>query len=250
MNIVGITGAIGHGKSSFADAITELEPATYRVETGDIIIEVADRFHQEMPHPPRADNIAWMNRWLFALPNILRDVVQVETSYDQIAFSHDDVISHPIKYQKFFEHAAALVDTPELAETPISSNNKLQNRPLLQWLGGYLIERVSPTIWQDEVYRRVAAAGNNAAPLVLIGGIRYPSDADAVSEHGGVVVKISRPDVPEQDTADPTESQRSTIRPDVTVVNNGSLADLSVMAGNFVQDMKRGKPRALYIAAS
>jgi dephospho-CoA kinase len=45
MIILGMTGPIGHGKTTFADALSDLVPSTVHFESSLIIAEVANDMH-------------------------------------------------------------------------------------------------------------------------------------------------------------------------------------------------------------
>src|SRR5690606_38922458 len=113
MLIVGIGGPIGHGKSTFADELAELEPSTVHFESSSIISEVADRLHKRLTSIPDPYNIDALNVWLRALPSILEDVVHVRCDFEQIKLDENEVNTHPVKYQKLIMHVENLKRRPQ-----------------------------------------------------------------------------------------------------------------------------------------
>lgn len=246
--IVGLGGDMHAGKSTLAGAFSKIEPETFHIESWHPIGEVADEFHREMPVPPEQNNIIWMNKWLKVLPLIILQVVHAECTYDQLGFTQQDVEDHPVAYKKFYEHSVNLVRSPELAQQKITEENKPLYRPILQWLGGYLVAKVNPTIWYDEIFDRIDTAVTSGAEHATIGGVRYKSDYDSVHNEGGRVIKVIRPDLPSRDVNDPTERERNSWVPDITVYNSGSVDDLIDLAPVIWEDLKSDNYKSVYIS--
>jgi hypothetical protein len=162
----------------------------------------------------------------------------------------------------FYEHSVRLTQNPELAEQAITAENKDHYRPILQWLGGYAVKKVSPTVWYDEIVRRIQAAQHGGAELSVVGGVRFPADAEVLRTTGATIVDILRPDVPAADIhkqsahyigstnlTDPTERYRSRITYDTRILNNGTVEDLQALAPTFLNDLRSDNVRSLYIAS-
>lgn len=188
MVIVGITGAIGHGKSSLADAMVRNQPKSLHIEAYRLVAEVADAWHTELKEPPQAGDYRALNAWIKTLPAIIKKVVRVNTTFSQLRVRPQDIAADPLAYQKLFQHLDALKLNPKLSKDKISDTNKAAYRLVLQWLGGYLVAKVSPTIWWDEIIRRAQKASKNGSQLAVLGGVRYPGDAKVVRQ--AVVVKL------------------------------------------------------------
>lgn len=246
MVIVGMTGPIGHGKSTFAEALQKLEPSTFRIEFSTVVIEVANAMHAALQTVPPRDDIEAVNRWLHSLPVILLQTTHVKVTFEQIALVAEQIQGHPIEYEKLFLHIDNLTQNPHLAKQSISRENKEEYRPFLQWLGGYLVQKIGPTIWQDEVVRRVKQAGQQGYKLCVVGGLRFPADATALSNLGAKIIKVYRPGHLQYDVLDPTERERENIQLDSTITSNGDLNNLNKCAAGVLEDLRNNNLRSAY----
>lgn len=249
MLFVGITGPIGHGKTTFAEALLSLRQPSLHLESNMPIIEVANAWQAALPVAFDPHDITALNEWVRELPAILQDLFGVTCTFEQIEIHTEEAMASPVEYQKLLRHAELLADKPELASVLINNDNKEQYRPLLQWLGGYLPTRLSPSIWYDEVVRRAQAFANKGGELCVSGGIRYPVDAEVWRKAGGKIIKVYRPGKLESDLLDPTERQRESIVPNTTVVNDGTIADLHHVAVSLLQDIEQNHLRSEYQAS-
>ncbi len=242
-----MTGPIGHGKTSFADALARVEPSTKQFETSAVISEVVDLLHQQLNgHIPNPNNLTDVNDYLAHLPTILSINLDRHITFDQIKLDAKTIAAKPIEYEKLFQHLRNLQTNPQLAKQRITPTNKPQYRPILQWIGGYLVAAVNPGIWWSEVIRRAKRAAADGAKVCVAGALRFPPEAQLVHRAGGLVVKIIRPDYTETDATDPTERERNAITPDVTILNNGSLDDLTAIAQALLTDIQKHTPETGY----
>lgn len=248
MQLLGITGAIGHGKSTLAQDLNKA-PDSIHLETYYIVAEVADALHEKLDKVPLAGDYEAVNKWLENLPEILKAITNVDVPHGQIAISHEAIAEDPLAYQKLFQHLDNLVANGDLRNHKITDDNKASYRPILQWLGGYLVAKVSPTIWWDEMIRRALTAENKGTKLAILGGVRYPTDAEVVHNAGGKIIQIMRPGVGETDIMDPTERERQKIKPDTTIINNGTLADLDNCAQHMLEDLQANQLKPEYLAS-
>lgn len=249
MIILGMTGPIGHGKTTFSDGLAELEPATVHFESSIIVAEVANAFQSALGDVPDPYNVERLNNWLRALPAILEEIVNVKCSFDQIKLDQKAMEEHPVEYQKFILHVENLQRDPSLINQPITKENKENYRPLLQWLGGYLVQKIDSGIWYNELARRIRKAEEAGCKLCLVGGLRYPSDAAILRGLGAKIVKIYRPGHLQSDLLDPTERERQNIQVDCTILSNGTVADVKVFARLFYADLISGKLETTYNTA-
>jgi hypothetical protein len=246
MILLGMTGPIGHGKTTFADALAKLIPKTEHFESSLIIAEVANAMHLAMQEIPDPYSVESLNNWLKSLPAILLETVHVHANFDQIKLDQEQIVTHPVEYQKLIMHVENLQRDPGLAKQEITRENKETYRPFLQWLGGYLVHKVDPGIWYNEMVRRIREVQQQGCDLCLVGGLRFPSDAAILRAAGGIIVKVYRPGHLQNDMLDPTERERDNIQVDCTIMSNGSIDDVGRFAERFLSDIRNGKLQKLY----
>lgn len=250
MIILGMTGPIGHGKTTFAAALAKLEPETVHFESSLIIAEVGNALQAALTDVPDPYNVERLNNWLRVLPIILQDITHVQATFDQVKLDQQAMEEHPIEFQKLILHVENLQRNPELIKQPITLETKENFRPFLQWLGGFLVQRVDSGIWYNEIVRRIKQANTAGAKLCIVGGLRYPTDAAILRAASGLIIKVYRPGHLQSDLMDPTERERHNIQVDCTVMSNGSVADIKKFAPLFYADLQANKLQAEYHTAT
>ncbi len=241
--ILGITGAIGSGKSTLANALCGIEPSHARYESGELIAELSEDFNRalsgELAFETTSKPVELVNQALIWFVESISEKLHHEINWNQLAITKHHVMAHSELFEKMFLYVDTVKARPQLLDTRITSDNKEVYRPLLQWLGGYLVAKLSPTIWYDEIMRRINLFDSDKS-LVVIGGVRYPSDAACVRSLGGIVIGIERPDL-NADTADVTERHREDIKPDIILVNNGTMQELQKTTEQLWFDLGAGR---------
>ena len=249
MIIAGLTGGIGHGKTTFANLLAANCRSTAHFESWELVAEVGIALRNENDLHPAPDDINSINDWLHALPDMVSWHVHAELEFEDIRLTPERLQKHPEHYQKLLEYLKLIADKPELANVDITAANKETFRPLLQWLGGYLVARVGPGVWYDEIVRRIALWRNSGTELVTVGGVRYPTDAERLRNAGGMIIEIERPNLPELDQHDITERERNNIDADSIIYNNGTLEDLTICAAKVYEDLKLRQLQKSYTAS-
>lgn len=241
-SIIGITGTIGSGKTTLSNILAELEPEHAIYESGLIIAELADEFNkaltEQMSFELTQNNAELVNQTLVWFTESLNEKLHHNTTWNHLAITKHRLAAHSNQYTKLFEYLATVKKDPAVATRPITPENKATYRPLLQWLGGYLVMTVSKTLWFDEIFRRIRA-NDNKTKLIIINGLRFPTDADVVRAQGGHIIEITRP-LKVQDPTDPTEASRNLIKPDITIKNDGTLKQLQALTALLHADLLAG----------
>lgn len=231
--------------------LRKIEPQSLSYESSGIISEVLDKAHEALTEPFPSDRHDLANELLAKLPPILKDVVRLDVSAEQLRFSKQEALDDPAKYNKLLQHAARLQQMPDLAKQAVTPETKQYYRPGLQGIGGYLVSKVSETIWYDEIIKRSYEDRTSETRLITVCGLRFPSDAEVVRKAGGKIIEVFRPDAPEPDIVDPTEAYRKLINSDTRIVSNGDVDnDLYAVGKAVYSDLVNGTLKPIYIADS
>jgi hypothetical protein len=253
--LIGITGALGSGKSTFAKALADCEPDHSLYEIYQLIAEVGNDFNKalaaELDFATARNDIELINQALIWLPETIEDHLHADVSWSQLAIKHHDTLVHPNSYGSLFAYLRVIREKPKILAKPITIKNIDTYRPLLQWLGGYLARKVNKHIWYHELMRRVDSSDGTKS-LVIVCGVRYPSDATTIKKRGGKIISVRRPGLSARmnSLADISQASRHIIRPDIIILNGGSAKDLSKLAKNVWQDIGLGKHKAKYNTAA
>lgn len=245
MIILGITGAIGHGKSTIAEILSKLEPNSQTFETSEVISEVASELCKHFDHQGiTLDNPTSINDWLSYLPAILSNTLDQPIDAELFVLEPSKIGSNTAEYAKLWEFIDWAKSNPEHVHMLITEENKASFRPLLQWIGGFCVENISPIIWNSELLKRASNAGAEGCALAILGGIRFNEEALHVQNNGGLIIEVIRPSIQIQDSNDPTERQRSHIKPDHIIMNDGTLQELTAKVGQLYTEIVSAQPKA------
>ncbi|HSE29645.1 MAG TPA: hypothetical protein VLA77_03630 [Candidatus Saccharimonadales bacterium] len=238
--LIGITGAIGSGKTTFSDFLAAAEPSHTIYETWHVVGEIATAFNQalkaELEFETFKNKLELANQALIWLPDAISEYTHFDLTWNQLAITKRDQLENSALYEKLWIYLDHVSKNPSLLNTTITTANKETYRPLLQWVGAYLVAKASKTIWYDEIFRRIELRDKDTN-LVIINGVRYPSDAEIVRKHGGKIIEIVRPQAKDK-VQDPTESSRNEIEADVIIRNEGNLDDLAQQAYDLLNNLK------------
>jgi hypothetical protein len=238
MIIIGLTGGIGHGKSTFGQYLANNATTHGQWESGELIAEVATALRASKLPSPQPDSLNAINGWLEPLPAILDKTVHVQVTRP-IILTRSDLAGDSPYFIKLLDYLRLAQADPIHQHNPITSENKETVRPLLQWLGGYLAKTIRDDIWYQEIIRRVNATPN--LQIALIGGVRFPADAACLRAAGGKIINITRPRLDQPDLQDLTERERGLIRFDSTIYNDASLEQLQTCAQQVYHDLTTGR---------
>lgn len=244
MVVIGITGAIGHGKTTFGHDLQLLETHATHYDSSQIITNLAQAWIQASPNLPSADDYQAINAWLADLIPVIKQMFGLDCQLDQIKLTSTAVAEHPGDYQKLF----AFLKQPSSDLSIPGEVAKETYRTLLQWLGGYLVKKIDPGIWYNYIADQIKTDHQEGIVLCTVGGLRYPNDAQILKTVDAVIVEIKRPDLEEIDASDMTERERRNIAVDTVVINNGSLTDLQNCAKRLYEDIKAQKLQSYYDA--
>lgn len=246
MILLGITGPIGSGKTSFADALHVAEPSAQHLEAGLIVTEVVNALNKKLAVVPAVRDLTAVNQWLAHLPGIILETTGNAVSKKTFLITQESIAAEPGQYTRLWEYLEKLRQNPELAQHEITPAHKEVYRPILQWVGGFCVTHVTQTIWFDEIIRRAREAANQGAVVCVAGGVRFPAEAEAIYSAGGHVIQMVRPQALEHEISDVTERERLGVVYDSTVLNDGTLAELQNKAERLLQDILSGKLQPTY----
>jgi hypothetical protein len=179
MILVGITGSIGHGKTTFAASLANNTTASGHWESSSIITEVANDLRSSSFESPAPDNITAINDWLKPLPAILQKRVHASIELDQLQLRAAEFEANSEQYVKLREYLEYMYATPSLQSLEITNDNKEHFRALQQWLGGYLLAFGTMKLQLESVIRRglnspqlVASATQTMQPCFASSGVQ------------------------------------------------------------------------------
>lgn len=225
--------------------ISDCAPKSHHYESWYLVAEVANELLSHVDTLPDSHDYSAILHWLQPLDEIIQWKLHAHDTHDLWRKLHDDLHNNAGAFIKLTQF---LDSQQHNLPAVITEENKHQMRPLLQWLGAYLVSNVSEGIWYDELLRRVFARPQQQTALATVGGLRYPGDAERVRNAGGSILQIDRPSSQAQDISDPTESSRLHIVPDAIIINNGSLQDLKTCAEQVYADLQTRTLQPHYIA--
>src|SRR5688572_13360305 len=105
--LIGITGAVGSGKSTFAKALADCEPDHSIYETYQLIAEVGDAFNQalkaELEFATARNDTELVNQALIWLPAAIEERLHAEVSWSQLAIKRHETLVRPSFYGKLYD---------------------------------------------------------------------------------------------------------------------------------------------------
>ena len=119
-------------------------------------------------------------------------------------------------------------------------------RAVLQRLGTDVVRTMAPDLWVDQAMQRVDALREPIAyawggrviageyPVVLT-DVRFPNEADAIRDRGGLLLRVVRPRHVVDLDAHPSETALDDYPEDAVIANEGTVEELEGVARYFVQ---------------
>lgn len=247
MIIVGVTGGIGSGKTTFAEFLATNTQKTKHFESWLVIAEVANAWRSAAPIHPDPQDFRAINDWLRPLSSIVTSVCNKPVEFDQLELTPERLKNAPDSYAKLLEYLELMLKCPELQKGQITQDSKETYRSLLQWLGGYFEKNVAAGTWYDEIVRRIQQTRD--VDLATVGGVRFLGDARRIARAGGKIICIDRPDISLQDANEITEREQKLIVPDATVINDAGLPELGSVAAKIWKDLQKNQLVTEYITS-
>lgn len=93
---------------------------------------------------------------------------------------------------------------------------------------GVAIRSLDEDFWLRQVMGRAGALASMGYPVVVT-DVRFQNEAQAIRDAGGVLVRVDRPGLPDEDRHVSENAWRS-VTPDYSVVNDGPVGDLAAPA--------------------
>lgn len=255
MILVGICGPIGSGKTTFAGLLTGVDPDhSLHLETSGVVTELANTFNTELHKRleillSESSLVPLSNELITTLLPHLSSMANEEIALDMVEITAQDFEAHPDWYEKLFVYLQQAKSDPTILDTEITIENKNNYRPLLQWIGGYFLYKLSNRLlWYEELLRRAQNA-DPGVQVVAMTAPRQPAEAEFIQQAGGKVLKLDRPGLV-SDANDVTERHVAEIVPDATIINDGSLTDLQSLAGKVHDDLLQDTLKSSYSARS
>jgi hypothetical protein len=231
--VLGFMGVAASGKSFVAETLRGIAGVTpdqscCDIEFSDSMIDVTNDALREGNLEPAAFRRALL-KWS---DNLLKKPLPKDTP---LVHLHGDGVSCPDC------GLAEWLKTKADANQPLTRENKADHRQPLIWLGIVIRRLLGPGVWAEHIGANILACNmyEPAPPLVTAAGVRFPEDANAVKDCGGLIVRVVGPPAPAD--ADPTNAQRHTVQPNVTVYNQvRQPAPLRLAMMEFWADLSGG----------
>ena len=239
--LLAFTGKRGCGKSAVSSRLRAemgLSPGEGDLEFSDLVMEVVNRTVDNLWLPGDADRVPTVRRQLIAAAAQILDLQWHPLGRPRHTCRTDTSVGCA-------ECGLTVWVRDKLYLNPVvTRDNKLEHLGPLTWLGLIMREVYYPRVWADEITRRALIELEDGLPLVTIGGVRHPADAERIREIGGKIVEVVRRD---DDDPDATAARRSEIIPDILVDNSteGESA-LEELARQIAADLRRSSLQELY----
>ena len=117
---------------------------------------------------------------------------------------------------------------------PLEETPKEMVRPVMQALGESLKLKFGKYVFIDQLEERVGPDPG----LVIVDDLRFPFEADWVRDHGGSVIRVTRPSNDWVDDFHVSETSVDQVIADATVLNTGGVEQLLAEVTNTVARLR------------
>lgn len=258
MILLGINGGMRQGKSTVGAELRRLAGVDTKadLEFSYPIGQVADLWIKQWPISIIESGLSTLEIANKLIP-LIAEPVKTVTGYDvdaEILLIRDTAESREtanrlLSYLDKYIEAGA--HRNEEYPVPITPDNKVLHRTLYQWIGARMIDVVDAgdgyDVWTRVVEHRIDTLKDRGYNLVTVGGTRYPHQQQFIRRAGGLIIDVERPGMAED--SDVTERAADGVKPDISVINNGTLEELNTVVAALYNDLLAGNPKSRYSAA-
>lgn len=235
MEIYGLAGGNEAGKSTLGEYLREQVDSPVDLEFSDPISEVANRWLEKLPdnisHESHGALIRDVNTWIENLPEAIQSITGYDCDWRDFLIDADDEDRYTGMHEELVSYMEKVAKGNKTQS--ISRENKSQHVSLLRWLGYSVREIVEPGVWDNTIRSRIESLLHNE--LLTVGGVRFESDVELVRSVGGMVIKVTRPELQSSHTY-ATETASQAWSADIDVINNGNLCQLR-MASELIRSV-------------
>lgn len=144
-------------------------------------------------------------------------------------------ICYSVFNRAFAVPAAAFFGTQEEKETPLENVPGWSGRRILQYIGTEGFRHVHDDVWSNVMIGHARKLIENGTDLVVVTDVRFISEANAIQNAGGIVVRIKRPEADSVVSTHASELQLADIKEDFIIDNQGrELYLLEKLVGDFL----------------
>lgn len=237
-----LTGEKKSGKSALVNELLAIEPDSVHLQSGLTVMGVANAWVPQfaamdrLEHAPDSELLEIANTWLRCLPPVASHITGKDVGYQALEISAQTQGSPAVT--RLFDYLKDLRFKPELNDSIINPQNKDQYRALLEFLGGYLYERVDEGVWYDVLTDDAQTEKEKGKRLINIDGLRFSGDELRCRRVGAYIVRVVRSSVTSTGTV--TEQSKRNIKEDIRVHNEGTIAGLGQVAEALLDDVRHG----------
>jgi len=187
VKIVGFCGHLGSGKTYFANKLTE-----FLSTNGEIVVRISFASYLKKVayriwgiRKAYLDRYSNISEYSFGLFSRLYSEANFQELFTNLYYeypNHHNIITHAEEYLSI------------LTEDYVNDNRNNAARKILQYLGTELFRAVDEDFHVKRIHEYLADLQINANPFIaIIDDVRFPNEANYVSYHSGIVVKVNRP---------------------------------------------------------